>query len=218
MWVIVPDAAQNAEKNWNWGYDFKFLRSLPRWDWDGTALNVPSNANAAPMLMAANADDILFLTPDEDVPVLMSAYDVPTLTSDDNAILTAGAAPVTITVSDVTDEEQVAYLVLSFPEDTFIDLSQVTVSKDGDSSFSFTPVQIAVDPDGTIRNGDSANIISDVLPLADGTGSELVLIIKVGTGTSANGAYTVNLGSSDSQIQPVVSMSNVVSPPTGWAA
>ena len=338
VWVIVPDAAQNAEKNWNWGYDFKFLRSLPRWDWDGTALNVPSNANAAPMLMAANADDILFLTPDEDVPVLtpdedvpvlmpdedapvltpdedvpvlvpdedvpvltpgedvpvlvpdetvpvlvpdedvpvltpgedapvltpdedvpvlvpdedvpvltpgedvpvlvpdedapvltpdedvpvlvpdedapvlMSAYDVPTLMSDDNAILTASAAPVDITVSGVTDEEQVAYLVLSFPEDTFIDLSQVTVSRDGASSFSFTPVQIVVDPDGTIRNGDSANIISDVLPLADGTGSELVLIIKVGTGTSANGAYTVNLGSSDSQIQPVVSMSNVVSP------
>ena len=311
VWVIVPDAAQSAKKNWNWGYDFKFLRSLPRWDWDGTALNVPSNANAAPMLMAADADDILFLAPDEDVPtltpgedvpvltpdgdapvltpgedapvltpdgdapvltpgedvpvltpdengpvltpgedapvltpgedvpvltpgedvpvltpdedapvlmpdedvpVLTPDEDVPVLTSDDNAILTASAAPVTITVSDVSDDEQVAYLVLSFPETTVIDLSQVTVSKDGDSSFTFTPVQIAVNPDGTITNGDSANIISDVLPLADGTGSELVLIIKVGQGTGANGAYTVNLGSSDSQIQPVFSMPNVISP------
>ena len=186
VWVIVPDAALDARKNWNWGYDFKFLRSLPRWSWDDTAMNVPSNANAAPMLMAANADD---------VPVLLAN----------------GTASKTITISDVEDE-QVAYLVLSFPENTELDLSKVVVTKDSDSSFSFTPEQIAVDSDDVITNAGTANIYSDVVPLADGTGSELVLIIKVGTGSTANGTYTVSLGENDSAIDPVYSQPNVVSP------
>ena len=186
VWVILPDVAQNSREDWNWGWDFKFWGSLDRWNWSGTAMNIPSNASAAPMLMSA-------------APALMS--------NDSNS-----TASGTITVSG-TGEEGTVYLVLSFPEGMQIDLDQVSVTKDNDANFSFTPEQISVDGNGAITNSDTANIISDIVPLADGSGSsEHVLIIKLGEGSSYNGTYTVSLGDNDSAINPVYSQANVVAP------
>lgn len=123
----------------------------------------------------------------------------------------------TIEVSGVDDEET-AYLVLSFQENTAIDLSKVNVTKSGGDSFSFTPVQIAVDENDSITNADEANIMSGVMPLADGSGNEQVLIIKLGEGSSYNGTYTVSLGNGTDEIQPAYSTANVVAPADGLGA
>ena len=196
VWVILPDVAQSSREDWNWGWDFKFWGSLGRWDWNGTAMNIPSNASAAPMLMSASADD---------APVLMS--------NDSNS-----TASKEITISNV-GEDDTAYLVLSFTEDTGIDLSKVSVTKanDGDGKFTFSPVPIEVDDSNTITNSDNANIMSGVMPLAEGqgTGNEQVLIIKIGEGSVANGTYTVSLGDNDDEIQPEFSTANVVTPADG---
>ena len=189
VWVILPDVAQNSKEDYNWGWDFKFWGSLDRWSWDNTAMGTRS-ANAAPRLLA--------LAPDT-TPALLANGD-------------AGTASKTITVSDV-DNGETAYLVLSFPENTQIDLDQVSVIKNNDVNFSFTPEQISVDGNGAITNSDTANIISDIVPLADGSGSsERVLIIKVGEGTGADGTYTVSFGGDEGTIEPEYSAANVVAP------
>ncbi len=197
VWVVLPDVAQNAREDWNWGWDFKFWGSLGRWNWDGTAMETYSAVTTNPASVGAA------------VPATFT---------------TNGTASKTIEVSDITDSEQVAYLVLSFPEDTEIDLNEVSVTKSGDESFSFTPVQIAVqevDGEEYIENGDEANILlSDPVPLAEGqgtTGSERVLVIKLGQGSSYNGTYTVSFGEDDS-LQPAYSTANVVSPADGLGA
>ena len=196
VWVILPDVAQNSKENYNWGWDFKFWGSLDRWSWDNTAMGTLS-ANTGPRLLALASGT---------TPALLANGDNET-------------ASKTITVSNVDDGET-AYLVLSFPEDTVIDLSEVSVTKSEDGYFSFTPVQIDVDEDNSITNGDDANIMSGVMPLKDkdGTGNEHVLIIKLGEGSSYNGTYTVSLGDNDSAINPVYSKANVVAPADGLGA
>ncbi len=192
VWVILPDVARNADEDWNWGWDFKFWGSLGRWNWDGTAMGTYSAVSTNPASVGAA------------VPATFSANE---------------PASKTITVENVEDEET-AYLVLSFPETTEIDLDEVSVTKSGPDSFSFTPVQIEVqevDGEEYIANGDTANILlSDPVPLAEGqgTGSERVLVIKLGQGPSYNGTYTVSFGE-DNSLQPAYSTANVVSPADG---
>ena len=140
VWVILPDVAQSSREDWNWGWDFKFWGSLGRWDWNGTAMNIPSNASAAPMLMSASADD---------APVLMS--------NDSNS-----TASKKITISNV-GEDDTAYLVLSFTEDTEIDLNNVSVTKANAADFTFSPVPIEVNDKMCIR--DRARLITAAIRL-----------------------------------------------------
>ncbi len=195
VWVILPDVAQSSHEDWNWGWDFKFWGSLDRWSWDNTAMGTLS-ANTAPRLLA--------LAPGT-TPALLANGDTRT-------------ASKTITVSGV-DNGETAYLVLSFPENTQIDLSKVSVTKDVESFiFNPTPIQTEqqTNADGeaitVITNGDDANIMSGVMPLKGGTGNEHVLIIKLGEGSAYNGTYTVNLGEGTDEIQPAYSTANVVAP------
>ena len=74
-----------------------------------------------------------------------------------------------ITISNV-GEDDTAYLVLSFTEDTVIDLSKVSVTKANAADFTLRPVPIEVDDSSTIKNSDEANIMSGVMPLAERTG------------------------------------------------
>lgn len=175
VWVILPQSA--ATRDW-WGYEFKVWKGLSGWSWDGRiqGYNLASSGSSSTNGVTLLANQPALLTNN-----------------------TTGSTTQTVNVN-VTNEDDSAYMVLAFDENTVQSDIQSNLKVAGPNG-DVTLTWLATDAEGNITNADAANVMSSVVPRSDGTGNDHVVIIYLGQGTSYNGNYTITTDASAGQSQ-----------------
>lgn len=179
VWVILPDVAQNSREDVNWGWDFKFWGSLPGWNW-ADKMDIPDSPGTLSTMSAEAAGS------------LMSADSGPALMGP-----SARANSQTVNISDVESEES-AYMVLAFDEGVSEQeiKSSLKVTRDGGSDFALTwPKWGTSDGQNIITNSEDCNVLSEVFERSYGNGSDRLVFIYLGQGSSAEGSYTASTAS-----------------------
>lgn len=171
VWAILPDAAQNEKKDTNWGFEYRLLRSLPAWSWDGK-LNIPANASTFSTMSLMAADLELYANGEGDI------FSQPAAT--------------TKTVQAVKgDTDDSAYLVLVFDESVTEEALKESLQVTGPNG---TPVSLKwpeIDNDDVITNAADCNAFTDVMPRSDDSGESDRVVVVYLEGADDGEAYNV---------------------------